>query len=60
MRCDKPKTRRAFLRTGFGEAIHFEQNTMFDWTSQTRFEVFFHKRSTVDRMGFAGDPWLSF
>jgi hypothetical protein len=23
------------------EAIHFEQNTMFDRTSQTKFEVFF-------------------
>jgi hypothetical protein len=37
------------------EAIHFERNTMFDRTSQTKIEVFFHrwKRSTTDRKGFA-------
>jgi hypothetical protein len=38
------------------EAIHFEQNTMFDRTSQTKFEVFFHRcgkdRESV-RAGFA-------
>jgi hypothetical protein len=28
-----------------GEAIHFEQNTMFDWTSQMKVEVFLHRWS---------------
>jgi hypothetical protein len=26
------------------EAIHFEQNTMVNWTSQSTFDFVFHKR----------------
>jgi hypothetical protein len=33
------------------EAIHFEQNTMFDRTSQTKFEVFFHRRKKRASIG---------
>jgi hypothetical protein len=39
-----------------GEAIHFEQNTMFDRTSQTKFEVFSTgcgKDPRSARVGFA-------
>jgi hypothetical protein len=40
-----------------GGAIDLEQNTMFDRTSQTKFEVFFHrcgKDRRAVRVGFAG------
>jgi hypothetical protein len=46
----KPKPAAHFCGRALGEAIHFEQNTMFDRTSQTKIEVFFHrvlKRSGV-------------
>jgi hypothetical protein len=29
-------------------AIHFEQNTMFHWTSQTEIEVFFHSVQKIE------------
>jgi hypothetical protein len=37
----KPAAR--FCGRVLGEAIHFEQNTMFDRTSQMKIEVFFHR-----------------
>jgi hypothetical protein len=55
--CGAPTQKPAAHLCGrvLGEAIHFGQNTMFDRTSQTKIEVFFHrwKRSTSDRKGFA-------
>jgi hypothetical protein len=34
-----------FCGRASSEAIHFEQNTVFHWTSQTEIEAFFDRRT---------------
>jgi hypothetical protein len=36
------KTRRAWLRAGFGRNNHFDKNTTTHWTSQARFDSLIH------------------